>query len=713
MKTDATDPCNKFAENAGRITGSSMKSNCLCLCLIGLCLHVSATDLAAQESEADVSEAMVKPTEIELDEPFTDIVIGGGGRYFCLHTVSSDRILIFDIKQKKMIGFIAGLTEDTIYCASQEFLLTFDNERGTITKWRLSDQKKVISIFSSFPGSVVCAGLGNDSHGPVMVGVSSWPRTRIPLHLLELDTLNEMPISQAIPQFSNAKIGRQLQSSADSTVFKLSRTEFSTGSTGSIDIKRYDDNDYKRPTNWFPLASGDKLISKIGFFELEEKKLTNWNYLAVIPSATGNYIIAIPPIASTPSNRGRSVREPSKELDSLSPICIFTGENPKQAKLPKIEFQLDIEERTYPPRISFDNRFFLLPDQKAIVTFPPERDSISIYDFDVKKILGESPERQPQLASENVTVRAYAETRFSYFARVSPTQIGLKYRLLSHPDGMTVSENGLVNWDVPSDFGAKSATADLSVIGPNGLDLKMKLTLAIARKETNYGIRRVITPLEDIDRQKSRFLNLIVKAKKGELSRTPKPPAVINSRKPEGKRFSTTDKTATWIGELVEIDDDGMAVIQLENGLVNSVPLNQLSVESAMLASELNTVIQQKRLVEESYIVNNKSLLDSVCDRFSEMIVQLEKLPIEEAITAVIYPDNIGDRNQFEITDEKRLKELREKYLRIVLFSAIGGGRLEDDVIIFPREIWLKKHDGVWKIGTGKIPVGSDAETEK
>jgi hypothetical protein len=108
-------------------------------------------------------------------------------------------------------------------------------------------------------------------------------------------------------------------------------------------------------------------------------------------------------------------------------------------------------EATGPQALSPAKRLFLLPAADLIVTIPVAGDEVRFQRFDFAKALEKA-------SGDYLFVTAFAPppcrrgSRFVYELRTCSRSGGVKYQLVAAPGGMTVSEGGKVEWDVPKDF---------------------------------------------------------------------------------------------------------------------------------------------------------------------------------------------------------------------------------------------------------------------
>ena len=103
-------------------------------------------------------------------------------------------------------------------------------------------------------------------------------------------------------------------------------------------------------------------------------------------------------------------------------------------------------------------RVFMVPDAKVIAVLPAGNEQIVLHKFDPEAALEQSG-LEYFLVTSKPPVVAKAGAKWTYPVRVKAKGPKAAFKLDSAPKGMSVSEAGLMTWDVPAD-----ATGDHDVI---------------------------------------------------------------------------------------------------------------------------------------------------------------------------------------------------------------------------------------------------------
>jgi hypothetical protein len=119
-----------------------------------------------------------------------------------------------------------------------------------------------------------------------------------------------------------------------------------------------------------------------------------------------------------------------------------------------------------------------LPKERLLITLPLSNDSIVIRPFDMIQALKKSGDDYLFVVSRppvSAALGSTCEYRITTIARSS----GLKYRLESGPDGMTVSQAGEVRWHVAKRPAGGTANVVIRLRGASGKELLHAFRIAV------------------------------------------------------------------------------------------------------------------------------------------------------------------------------------------------------------------------------------------
>jgi hypothetical protein len=127
-----------------------------------------------------------------------------------------------------------------------------------------------------------------------------------------------------------------------------------------------------------------------------------------------------------------------------------------------------------------DQRILFIPDAKVIVTIPETNNKLVLHRFDIDKALDKSGIDYLLVTSQAPT-RAPKGGTYTYQLGIRSKKGGVKCKLDSGPPGMTVTQTGLVKWDVPANPTGNSADVIVSVSDSGGQEVFHTFALHFVR----------------------------------------------------------------------------------------------------------------------------------------------------------------------------------------------------------------------------------------
>ncbi len=142
------------------------------------------------------------------------------------------------------------------------------------------------------------------------------------------------------------------------------------------------------------------------------------------------------------------------------------GDKQPFATLPGIELPDDINAWDR-EAITTDQRVHLIPAAKLIMTIPVTNDKLVLHRFDPEEALEKSGLDYLIVTSQPpATVKR--GTEFRYQVVVKSKKGGVKFKIESGPQGMIVSDKGLVTWTVPPTESLRAREVILRITGAGG-----------------------------------------------------------------------------------------------------------------------------------------------------------------------------------------------------------------------------------------------------
>jgi hypothetical protein len=369
-----------------------------------------------------------------LPESFSDVVVGGGGRYLVFQIPKLKKLAIFDMSEARVTKYIPLAEDNIAYAAGLDSVVIGLRETRKLERWKLSTgelEKSAAPPFNEDIGAIV---MGHGSNGPMVVNG----------YFLDLATFHKLPILDA--KGNERPLGNDRRTaSGDGTVFGAWNTNQSPSTSttfvveGNI-VKRYEAGDLHHIV---PGPDGRTVYTAKGLCAatLMRSHPDDGSYGYCLPAVHGDYFLSL---TSATGGKGGGFRvylkgltQPIASLDQLGHGLSFDGWD---------------REPFGPWR-----RVFLVPDARLIAVLPPSNDQVVLYKFDAEKALEASGQDYLLVTSQPPRHIKPGET-LTYPVKVKARQ-KVTYKIDAGPSQMQVSSEGVLTWDVP-----KESTGDHDVI---------------------------------------------------------------------------------------------------------------------------------------------------------------------------------------------------------------------------------------------------------
>ena len=143
---------------------------------------------AIATAPADPSSVPITPPALgedkvvkKLPEVFSDVVVGGGGRYLILHMPKLKKLAVFDVNEAKVTKYISLSEDDIAFAAGLDCVVVGLRKSGKLERWSLTTFELEKTV--PFEGIKVVV-MGHGSIGPVVVNGQ----------LLDLATFKHIPV---------------------------------------------------------------------------------------------------------------------------------------------------------------------------------------------------------------------------------------------------------------------------------------------------------------------------------------------------------------------------------------------------------------------------------------------------------------------------------------------------------------------------------------
>jgi hypothetical protein len=407
-----------------------------------------------EEPEPEEPSAEANPTAIPVANLENDrvermlpgsveaLAVGGAGRYLVLNLPKQRKLAIFDVSEAKVIHYLPLAEDDVCFTAGLTKLFVILPNSRILQRWDLATGKREkILPLRNVSGTVSGVFMGSASHGPLLLVMEGAGRSRRSGAALLLDPRNLLPLTirseggAPIESFAEPKV----RVSADGLVFGTWRPGISPqgirvtvleGKTAKVSYE------HTSAGHVIPGPRGRVIYTAKGRYTSQVKPLDadRSSEMYCLPAHHPNYYLSI--------NVGRGIRA-AKPVLSVH----LAGDSSPLITLPEVELPEGINPWDR-EEIGTDQRIHLVPDAKVIAILPSTNDRIVLYRFDIEKALEKAGiDYLLVLSTPPGSVRR--GQKYEYQMVVKSKKGGVKYKLDSGPEGMTLSDTGMLTWNAP------------------------------------------------------------------------------------------------------------------------------------------------------------------------------------------------------------------------------------------------------------------------
>ena len=474
-------------------------------------VELASTERVFEFSEADASSgatiaggsgslSIIRPTamtrdreEIKLPGPVTDIAVGAGGRILLLSIKSLKKLAILDVNSAKVLRLMSLPSDDSLVTAGAEKFLVISPAAAIIDRWDLATLERERRVTVPLAGNIVSVAMGSRSSGPVLAFVNVEANNNVnngrfvffdPMSFQLLSGFrqdnyfmkNRQNVAPQIeksgmvytPHFSQAEHRVQLRAVPNGELFTAWSTQHSPAGFLTFAWKtkknlefRYDHTDVVYNV---PGPDGLTLFTGSAGIINEEQKPTLRDLpqeRRYLPSTAPNYFLGFEGTRASLYATGNS--SPLILIDDLKELGTAEA-NPRQAHNAR--------------DIIWDKRVQFIAEANLLVTIPPEVGQITLRRVNALDLLKKSS--VDYLFVESIPPPATTKgTKFEYQIRARSRRGGLKYELSSGPDGMTISQEGRLNWNVPTEFADEEVTPIVTLKDNSGAEIFHTFTMRV------------------------------------------------------------------------------------------------------------------------------------------------------------------------------------------------------------------------------------------
>jgi hypothetical protein len=408
---------------------------------------------AAVTPSAMVGDRIIRP----LPDTFSDVCAGGGGKYLLFGLPKQGKIAVFDVAQAQIVHYFPAADPGAKFAAGVDNVVVALPGPHVLQRWSLTTFERELSVPFPTQDPIESVLLGHAARGPVLANAE----------FLALDSLKPIGIKWPNGPITHGigRHGMTLCTSADGTVIGstsaggVSPAGLNTAVLAGNEVKTY----YQHTTPGYvvPSPDGRLVYTAIGVFTNDLKPvipLDRQHPARFLPAVHGSLYFGVRMPDPLPRIPGRHAAEAALPTAEVSVYA--TGDaRPLAALGPVAE---DLFNSAVGEPLGFHKRLWLVPDAHVFVVLPATRDAVHLIRFDLDAALEKSGTDYLFVVSDPPAV-ARTGGRYTHRLAVKSKRGGVRCKLDSGPDGMTVTPAGLIEWPVPADFAGKTATVIVSV----------------------------------------------------------------------------------------------------------------------------------------------------------------------------------------------------------------------------------------------------------
>lgn len=425
-------------------------------------LKVSKTE-PSQSDQASLStnspsEFSGDPLTVNLPGTFRAVAVGGAGRYLVFHLDQLRLLAIFDVSAARVTEYLPVESDDITFTAGLEKLVVVLRDQQKIQRFDLQTHRLELTRPLS-NGDVTQISMGSASAGPIFLCRGEMSVNAE--NFLDLQTLEPAPLKRRGSDWKFKDVNARdciVHASADGTVFGVARPGVASHSGyGNLIIKRNQIQGLYQDRNLgvsLPGPDGNLIYSFSGIFTNTLHKVLTEDHSRALPASLGNLHMRVRADSPNVTIHQQHDPRPLLTIPQIVPSVsrrdwhkdFFVGESPRIVRL----------------------HYF--PDHDLLAYLPATNNHIVLHRVHLQRALEKSPldylliTSQPHYAAKRGSRYRY---QFSANAKQQPVQT----TIVAGPEGMTITPQGNLNWQIPATFNRETETVILSIKDATGQEV--------------------------------------------------------------------------------------------------------------------------------------------------------------------------------------------------------------------------------------------------
>lgn len=383
---------------------------------------------------------------VELPRDVVNVAVGGSGRYLALEFSDSSRFGLFDLQKETLAFDVQALEEDALFSANRDSLIVINRESGLMQRWKLETGERLPEVEFPIDQILQAIATGAASSRRLMVkhaeGMGRFDKAHY--SLVDLASLNVTGIDAKV-YHSKSGDNVRIRASSHGQLYGLCAINPVIG-LQTVRLKGDEVVTLYRNAmvgHVVPGPDGQLIFTAAGIFNASlefapHEGVTNQSIC--VPAITGPWFVLM--------NRQRlEVRVGGQVIATVSDTSLLGDE------------QIDNMSQS---DMSIDKRIVLASEADRLAVLPAKTPkTIEIYDFGPQlqqsRLQALKITSQPPLTAKRGALLKYP---------ILTTNAGkerLRYELIRGPDGMQITSDGVVTWDVPKNYNRKTAFVSINV----------------------------------------------------------------------------------------------------------------------------------------------------------------------------------------------------------------------------------------------------------
>jgi hypothetical protein len=399
--------------------------------------------------------------QVPLAGPVADVAVGGGGRYLILRLAGKKKLAVFDVQLGKVAKELPLSEEVVHFAAGANRLVVVNPNAKVIQLWSLTTLERERSgllpaTLSSDSIHQIC--MGSASAGPLFVYLPKEKRTLA----LNLDSMETIEVTWSHWGPRNAYGPLNMRASPDGTLLAgwgggwagLGVATFSDG----IQTGTHENLPFWAHDRAFALPSADARFIYI------PEGVANRGFSLykapdgfLVPSVEPGFFVAI--VAPPPRTKGAA--ETTVYTDDRKLLFFLKG-------LDELRAGVDLP---------WEKRVYYYPRAGLLVTLSAEKDRLILRKVDLADQLEKSGADYLVVLSKPPMAKAGAT--FAYQLDIRAKKGGAKVKLESGPEGLNVTPDGRVTWNVPAVPAEPEVEVLITISDASGQETQHRFTVQI------------------------------------------------------------------------------------------------------------------------------------------------------------------------------------------------------------------------------------------